>query len=46
MTSLDLTTAPDAAKRSERLAHWTRVLCVLFFFFRFPGGATGGEKET
>ena len=36
MTSLDLTTAPDAAKRSERLAHWTRVLCVLFFFSGFP----------
>jgi spermidine synthase/predicted MFS family arabinose efflux permease len=36
MTSLDLTTAPDAAKRSERLAQWTRVLCVLFFFSGFP----------
>jgi hypothetical protein len=36
MTSLDLTTAPDATKRSERLAQWTRVLCVLFFFSGFP----------
>jgi len=36
MTSLELTTAPDAAKRSERLAQWTRVLCVLFFFSGFP----------
>ena len=26
----------NAAKRSERLAQWTRVLCVLFFFSGFP----------
>ena len=36
MTSLDLTTSTDAAKRSERLSQWTRVLCVLFFFSGFP----------
>jgi spermidine synthase len=36
MTGLDLTTTLDAAKRSERLPQWTRVLCVLFFFSGFP----------
>jgi len=36
MTSLDLTTTLNAAKRSERLTQWTRVLCVLFFFSGFP----------
>src|ERR1700687_5675086 len=36
MTSLDLTTTLNAAKRSERLAQGTRVLCVLFFFSGFP----------
>ena len=36
MTSLDLTKTLDAAKRGERLAQWTRVLCVLFFFSGFP----------
>src|ERR1700680_3862685 len=35
MTSLDLTTTLNAAKRSERLAQGTRVLCVLFFFSGF-----------
>src|SRR4249919_2735122 len=37
MTSLDLTaaTATDDGA-SERLARWTRVLCVLFFFSGFP----------
>ncbi|MGH9807194.1 MAG: fused MFS/spermidine synthase [Terriglobia bacterium] len=36
MTSLDLTAALNAAKRGCRLARWTRVLCVLFFFSGFP----------
>ncbi len=36
MTSLDLTTTLNAAKRSERLAQWMRVLCILFFFSGFP----------
>jgi spermidine synthase len=36
MTSLDLTASIQAAKRGERLAQWTRVLCVLFFFSGFP----------
>jgi spermidine synthase/predicted MFS family arabinose efflux permease len=31
-----MTTTLNAAKRSERLAQWTRVLCVLFFFSGFP----------
>src|SRR5882672_12194713 len=36
MTSLDLTTTLNAAKRGARLAQGTRVLCVLFFFSGFP----------
>lgn len=36
MTSLDLTATFDAAKRKTRLAQWTRVLCILFFFSGFP----------
>jgi spermidine synthase len=36
MASLDLTTATNAAKHSERLSQWTRALCVLFFFSGFP----------
>jgi spermidine synthase len=35
MTTLDLV-ASDDGSRSERLAQWTRVLCVLFFFSGFP----------
>ena len=35
MTALDLL-ASDDRSRSERLAQWTRVLCVLFFFSGFP----------
>lgn len=36
MTSLDLTPALNPAKSGARLAQWTRVLCVLFFFSGFP----------
>jgi spermidine synthase len=36
MSSLTLTTNSSAGDRSERLTHWTRVLCVLFFFSGFP----------
>src|SRR5476651_1870015 len=36
MTSLDLSANFNAEKRSERLAQWTSVLCVLFFFSGFP----------
>jgi spermidine synthase len=35
MTTLNLA-ANDSANRSEGLAQWTRVLCVLFFFSGFP----------
>ncbi len=35
MTTLDLA-AGDDVNRSGRLAQWTRVLCVLFFFSGFP----------
>jgi spermidine synthase len=31
-----LTTNSSAGDRNERLTHWTRVLCVLFFFSGFP----------
>jgi spermidine synthase len=36
MSSLALTTNSSAGERNERLTHWTRVLCVLFFFSGFP----------
>ncbi len=36
MASLDLTTASNAAERSEWHAQQTRILCVLFFFSGFP----------
>ncbi len=36
MTSLELTVNPADLRRTEQLAHWTRVLCVLFFFSGFP----------
>ena len=36
MSSLTLTTNSSAGDRNERLTHWTRVLCVLFFFSGFP----------
>src|SRR6266481_8651939 len=35
MTTLDLV-ATDDGSRGERLARWTRVLCVLFFCSGFP----------
>src|SRR5437588_11451102 len=35
MTTLDIA-AGDDNTRSERLARWTRVVCVLFFFSGFP----------
>jgi len=36
MTLFDLTLDGKTAPRSEPLARWTRVLCVLFFFSGFP----------
>src|SRR6185295_16075978 len=36
MTTLDLTANGKAAGHGERLAEWTRVLCVLFFVSGFP----------
>ena len=36
MTTLDLTASSTTTGRSESLDHWTRVLCVLFFFSGFP----------
>jgi spermidine synthase len=36
MTTLDLATRGTTQGRGERLAQWTRVLCVLFFFSGFP----------
>ena len=36
MTTLDLTAGGKQAGRGERLAQWTRALCVLFFFSGFP----------
>src|SRR3982074_1249027 len=36
MISLDLTAAGTEASASERLARWTRMLCMLFFFSGFP----------
>jgi spermidine synthase len=36
VTVLDLTEAGNQAKPDTRLAHWIRVLCVLFFFSGFP----------
>jgi spermidine synthase len=36
MTTLELTANGDQAVRTDRLAQWTRVLCVLFFFSGFP----------
>ena len=36
MTSLELSTTRSAAESGARLAQWTRVLCVLFFFSGFP----------
>src|SRR5947199_9669543 len=36
MTTFELTASGKEAGRGERLAQWTRVLCVLFFFSGFP----------
>ena len=36
MTTLELTVSHGDARRADRLAQWTRVLCVLFFFSGFP----------
>ena len=36
MTTLELTANRTDAQRRDGLAHWTRVLCVLFFFSGFP----------
>src|SRR5436309_14832355 len=36
MTTLDLTANGQAVSRVARLAAWTRVLCLLFFFSGFP----------
>jgi spermidine synthase len=36
MTTLELTTTREDAQRTDRLAQWTRVLCILFFFSGFP----------
>jgi hypothetical protein len=36
MTTLELTSNHEDARRIDRLAQRTRVLCVLFFFSRFP----------
>ena len=36
MTTLELTSNPGDARQIDRLARWTRVLCVLFFFSGFP----------
>jgi spermidine synthase len=36
MTTLDVAADDDRASAGERLAQWTRVLCVLFFFSGFP----------
>jgi spermidine synthase len=36
MTTIDITTSGNRASAGERLARWTRLLCVLFFFSGFP----------
>src|SRR5215468_1287166 len=36
MTTLEAAAGDDRAGAGERLAQWTRVLCVLFFFSGFP----------
>jgi len=36
MTTLELTSNHEEARRTDRLVQWTRVLCVLFFFSGFP----------
>jgi spermidine synthase len=36
MATLDVATGGDRSRAGERLAQWTRLLCVLFFFSGFP----------
>jgi spermidine synthase len=36
MTTLDIATGGRETSAAERLAQWTRLLCVLFFFSGFP----------
>jgi spermidine synthase len=36
MTTLDVTTSGNRSEAADRLALWTRMLCVLFFFSGFP----------
>src|SRR5437868_12228112 len=36
MTALELATGGNRASARARLAQWTRVLCILFFFSGFP----------
>lgn len=36
MTTLEVAAGGDRSRAGERLAQWTRVLCVLFFFSGFP----------
>src|ERR1700756_4376216 len=36
MTTLDVTGSGNRTDESDRLALWTRMLCVLFFFSGFP----------
>ena len=36
MTTLELTVSHGDAQRADKLAPWTRILCVLFFFSGFP----------
>src|SRR5215467_8356581 len=36
MTTLDFTANVQTDGRGDRLAAWTRILCVLFFFSGFP----------
>src|ERR1700736_5900935 len=36
MTTLEVAVIDERASAGERLAQWTRLLCVLFFFSGFP----------
>src|SRR5262245_15514358 len=36
MSTLEVAASGDRPRTDERLAQWTRVLCVLFFFSGFP----------
>ena len=37
MTTLDVTTSSNRSEAADRLALWTRMLCVLFFFSGLHG---------